>query len=43
MNEPVLRNGIPIEKGIVLTKQFLDNNKELFTKYLNFWIQYPDL
>lgn len=39
----VLRNGIPIEKGVVLTKQFLDNNKELFTKYLNLWILYPDL
>jgi len=34
----VYRDGIPIEKGIVLTKQFLDDNQELFTKYLNFWI-----
>lgn len=33
----------PIEKGIVLTKEFLDNNQELFTKYLNYWILYPDL
>ena len=38
-----LRDGIPIEKGVVLTKQFLDDNQELFTKYLNFWILYPDL
>ena len=37
------RDGIPIEKGIVLTKNFLDANQELFTKYLNFWILYPDL
>lgn len=36
------RDGIPIEKGIVLTKDFLDANQELFTKYLNFWILYPD-
>lgn len=42
MNEE-LRDGIPIEKGIVLTKEFLDNNQELFTKYLNLWILYPDL
>ena len=39
----VLRDGIPIEKGIVLTKSFLDANQELFTKYLNLWILYPDL
>ena len=43
MNEIALRDGIPIEKGVALTKQFLDNNIQLFTKYLNFWILYPDL
>lgn len=43
MNEAVLRDGIPIEKGIVLTKKFLDDNEALFTKYLNLWILYPDL
>ena len=37
------RDGIPIEKGVVLTKQFLDDNQQLFTKYLNYWILYPDL
>lgn len=42
-SEVILRNGVPIEKGIVLTKEYLDNNQELFTKYLNFWIKYPDL
>ena len=41
--EVVLRDGIPIEKGVVLTKDFLDANQELFTKYLNLWILYPDL
>ena len=40
--EVVLRDGIPIEKGIVLTREYLDSNQELFTKYLNFWILYPD-
>lgn len=38
-----MRDGIAIEKGIVLTKQFLDSNQELFTKYLNLWIRSPDL
>ena len=43
MAAEVLRDGIPIEKGVVLTQSFLDSNKELFTKYLNLWILYPDL
>ena len=37
------RDGIPIEKGVVLTKDYLDANQELFTSYLNYWILYPDL
>lgn len=41
--EEYFRDGIPIEKGIVLTKDYLDSNQELFTKYLNLWILYPDL
>ena len=43
MNETVLRDGIPIEKGVVLTKQLLDDNQGLFTNYLNLWIRSPDL
>lgn len=39
----ITRDGIPVEKGIVLTREFLDTNQELFTKYLNLWILYPDL
>jgi len=43
MADLILRDGIPIEKGVVLTKEFLDANQELFTTYLNHWILYPDL
>jgi len=43
MADLILRDGIPIEKGVVLTKEFLDANQELFTAYLNLWILYPDL
>ena len=43
MNDLILRDNIPIEKGVVLTRSFLNNNKELFTKYLNLWLLYPDL
>jgi len=41
--DAVLRDGTPIEKGIVLTKEFLDSNQALFTRYLDLWIRYPDL
>ena len=43
MDELIYRDNIPIEKGVVLTKEYLDSNRELFTKYLNLWILYPDL
>lgn len=43
MDDIIMRDGVPIEKGITLTKQFLDDNMSLFTKYLNLWILYPDL
>lgn len=44
MNEEmIMRDGIPIEKGIVLTREYLDSNQELFTKYLDLWLRYPDL
>lgn len=43
IKENILRDGIPVEKGVVLTKRFLDDNEELFTKYLNLWILAPDL
>ena len=38
-----VRDGIPIEKGIVLTREYLDANQELFTSYLDLWLRYPDL
>lgn len=42
MNEAI-KDGIPIEKGVVLTKDFLDKNEALFTNYLNQWLLYPDI
>ena len=42
-DEVIMRDGIPIEKGVTLTREYLDANQELFTKYLNMWILYPDL
>ena len=43
LEQKILKDGIPIEKGVALTKEFLDDNQELLTKYLNLWILAPDL
>lgn len=43
LDKIILRDGIPIEKGVVLTTDFLDANQELCTKYLNLWLLAPDL
>ena len=37
------REGIPIEKGVVLTESFLIENEELIKKYSEFFTAYPDL
>lgn len=41
--EVFMREGVPVEKGVVLTREYLDANQELFTKYLDLWLRYPDL
>ena len=43
LEESLFRDDTPIEKGVTLTRDFLDRNENLFTKYLNLWILYPDL
>ena len=42
MNE-VLRDGLPVEKGVVITREWLDTNEDLATAWLNHWMLYPDL
>ena len=41
--DEILRDGLPIEKGAVLTKEWLDANEDLVTAWLNHWMLYPDL
>ena len=38
-----LREGIPIEKGVVITEDFLEKNVELLSKYFNHYMLYPDI
>lgn len=40
--KPVLRDGIPLEKGITLTEDRALENAELLKKYINYWTVYPD-
>ena len=35
MDELQYRDNIPIEKGVVLTKNFLDSNQEFVTEYIS--------
>lgn len=37
------RENVPLEKGVVLTEDFLVKNEALFQKYVQFFTAYPDL
>ena len=37
------REGLPIDKGVVLGQDFFEKNEELVKKYCNFFTAYPDL
>lgn len=42
-NKLAKRDGVEIEKGVILTSSFLEENENLLKKYLNFFTAYPDL
>lgn len=37
------RENIPLDKGVVLTKDYLEKNVKLIEKYMEFFTAYPDL
>lgn len=39
----ITREGIPLEKGVVLTDGYLEDNRNLFEQYCTFFTAYPDL
>ena len=40
--EIILRDGVPLQKGIVLTQRYLENIEDLLREYMDYFIQYPD-
>lgn len=41
--QTVIKDGIVIDKGIVLTAENVETNKEVYEKWLQHWMMYPDL
>ena len=41
--EIITREGIPLEKGVVLTKEYLEEHEQLFRQYADFFTAYPDI
>lgn len=37
------REGVEVEKGVILTEPYLIENEELFQRYCNFFSAYPDI
>ena len=38
-----MRFGTPIEKGVVLTTETVERNRELFERYGDYFLSYPDV
>ena len=38
-----MREGVPVEKGVVITEEFLLKNEKLFQDYSRYFMLYPDL
>jgi len=41
--EIVIRDGTPLSKGVTLTQPYLESIEDLLKKYINYFIQYPDM
>ena len=38
-----IRDGVELEKGVVITEEYLKQHEDLFIKYAEFFTAYPDL
>ena len=41
--ERIERDGIELDKGVILTNEYLAENEELFKQYADFFTAYPDI
>lgn len=41
--ERIERDGIELDKGVILTNEYLIEHEELFKQYSNFFTAYPDI
>ena len=41
--EVTIRDGTPLVKGVSLTENYLESIEDLLKKYINYFIQYPDM
>jgi len=42
-HQALYRDGIELEKGVIISQDFLERNEELFKKYLQIFSAYPDV
>lgn len=42
ISKDFMRDGVPLEKGAVISGQRIDQNFDLYQKYCGFWSVYPD-
>lgn len=42
-SKKIFRDGIELEKGVIITSRRIERNRELYQKYCEFWSVYPDL
>lgn len=43
VSKEFMRDGVPLEKGAVISERRIDKNFELYSKYCELWSVYPDL
>lgn len=43
LRQPTMREGIPVDKGVVLSEEFCVQNEKLFQQYADYFMRYPDL
>lgn len=43
VSKEFMRDGVPLEKGAVISERRIDKNFELYSRYCELWSVYPDL